>query len=392
MNFELMKNFMDRLAETHAPGNSISVYKDNKEVFSYQAGYSDLENKIPMTADKMFNIYSCSKVTTVTAALQLYERGFFLLDDPLYEYIPEFRETTIRRPDGELVKAQNTITLRNLFTMTSGFTYDSGTDSFKKAREATGGKMDTVTVAKYMAADPLSFEPGTRWQYSLSHDVLAAVVSVISGKKFRDYVKENIWEPLDMKDSVYHNAEVRHKMAQQYIFNTYTEEELVNLQTHSRSGVRGKIENMGLDNPFEYGIEYDNGGGGITSTVSDYAKLASALANWGVGPNGERILSAGTVDLLRQNQLSGQALEDLNWQQLRGYGYGLGVRTMIDKARSGSTGALKEFGWGGAAGATILCDADNNVSFFFAQHMFNPDETYYQPRLRNVFYACLEEM
>ena len=118
MNFEPMKEFMDRLAKTHAPGNSISIYKDNKEVFSYQAGYADSENRIPMTADKMFNIYSCSKVATVTAALQLYEKGLFLLDDPLYEYIPEYREMNIQGPDGELVKANNIITLRNLFTMT----------------------------------------------------------------------------------------------------------------------------------------------------------------------------------------------------------------------------------------------------------------------------------
>lgn len=390
MNFELMKNFMDRLAETHAPGNSISVYKDNKEVFSYQTGYADLENKIPMTADKLFNIYSCSKVTTVAAALHLYERGFFLLDDPVYEFIPEFKEMTIRRADGELVKAQNPITIRNLFTMTSGLTYNTATDAFKKARELTDGKMDTVTVAKCIAADPLSFEPGTRWQYSLSHDVLVAVVEVISGKKFRDYVKENFWEPLGMNDSFYHNEKVQDRMAQQYIFNTYTDEELVNLQTHSRSGVKGKIENIGLDNGFIFGSEYDSGGAGITTSVGDYAKFCSALANFGVGPNGERILSAGTVDLLRTNQICGQPLADLNWQQLKGYGYGLGVRTLIDKAASGSTGALKEFGWGGAAGATVLCDADNNVSLFFAQHMMNPDETYYQPRLRNVLYACLD--
>jgi len=230
MNFGPMKDFMDRLAKTHAPGNSISVYKDNKEVFSYQAGYADLENRIPMTEDKMFNIYSCSKVATVVAALQLYEKGLFLLDDPLYEYIPEYREMTIQGPDGQLTKANNIITLRNLFTMTSGLTYSSGTASFDKAREATNGKMDTVTVAKYIAQDPLSFEPGTRWQYSLSHDVLAAVVSVISGKKFRDYMKENIWEPLDMKSPVYHNDAVHDKMAELYAFGLCSEEELVELQ------------------------------------------------------------------------------------------------------------------------------------------------------------------
>ena len=389
MDFKYMKDFMDRLAVTHAPGNSISVYKDNKEIFSYQAGYADLENKIPMTEDKMFNIYSCSKVTTVVAALQLYERGLFLLDDFLYDYIPEFKDMTIQRPDGEIVKANNPITLRNLFTMTSGLTYNSSTASFDEAREVTGGKMDTITVAKHIAKDPLSFEPGTRWQYSLSHDVLAAVVAVISGKTFRDYVRENIWEPLDMKSPVYHNENVQDKMAELYAFGLCSEEELVELQIQGRGNTRGKIDNLGKRNVFVFGSEYDSGGAGITTTVGDYAKFCSALANFGVGPNGERILAPGTVDLLRTNQLCGQPLADLNWQQLRGYGYGLGVRTLVDKAASGSTGSLKEFGWGGAAGATVLCDAELGVSFFFAQHMMNPDEVYYQPRLRNVLYTCL---
>ncbi len=391
MNFEYLKNFMDNLTKTHAPGNSISVYKDNQEIFSYQAGYADLENHVPMTEDKMFNIYSCSKVTTVVAALQLYEKALFLLDDPLYEYIPEYREMTIQGPDGQLVKANNPITLRHLFTMTSGLTYGSNTPGFDLAKQLTQGKMDTVTVARCIAKDPLSFEPGTHWQYSFSHDVLAAVVSVISGKPFRDYVRENIWEPLDMKSPVYHNESVLDKMSVLYAFGGLcSADELVELQINGRGNTRGRIDNLGKANCFVYGPEYDSGGAGITTTVGDYAKFCSALANFGVGPNGQRILAPGTIDLLRTNQLCGQPLADLNWQQLRGYGYGLGVRTLVNKAAAGTTGSLKEFGWGGAAGATVLCDADLGVSFFFAQHMMNPDEVYYQPRLRNVFYTCLE--
>ena len=115
------------------------------------------------------------------------------------------------------------------------------------------------------------------------------------------------------------------------------------------------------------------------------------MANGGVGPNGERILSAGTIELLRANQLGPVQLEDYNWPQLAGYGYGLGVRTMMDRARSGSNGSVGEFGWGGAAGANVLVDPDRHVSLFFAQHMLNPHEEHYQPRLRNVLYACLQD-
>ena len=119
-------------------------------------------------------------------------------------------------------------------------------------------------------------------------------------------------------------------------------------------------------------------------------RFCSALANFGVGPTGERILTPETIELLRTNQLSGQPAADLNWQQLRGYGYGLGVRTLMNKELAETTATLKEFGWGGAAGATVLCDADRGLSYFFAQHMMNPDEVYYQPKLRNIFYTCIE--
>ena len=123
MNFDLMKNFMNSLTSWRIPGNCISICKDGKEIFTYQSGYSDYENKVPMTSDGLFNIYSCSKVLTVCAALQLYEKGLFLLDDPLYDFIPEYKTMYVQR-DGETKKAENTITLRHLFTMTSGINYN----------------------------------------------------------------------------------------------------------------------------------------------------------------------------------------------------------------------------------------------------------------------------
>lgn len=389
MNFEPMKNFMDRLVEWRVPGNSISICVDGKEVFSYQSGYADVEKQIPMREDHLFNIYSCSKVATVVAAMQLYEKGYFLLDDPLYEYIPEYREMYVKRNE-ELVKAKNPITLRHLFTMTSGLSYKKKRAVFDEAAEMTDGKMDTLTVVKCLDKDHLKFEPGEKWLYSLSHDVLAAVVEVISGKKFRDYMTENVWEPLGMTETTYHNDSVRGKMAEQYRYEETAETDLVKLQALGHTTNNGRVVNVGKDNEFVFGTEYDSGGAGITTSVRDYTKFVSALAGGGKGATGEQIISKGTLDLIRQNQLSEELLKYLNWKQLKGYGYGLGVRTLMDKAVSGSNGSLQEFGWGGAAGATVLVDMDRNVSLFYAQHMLNPNEGYYQPRLRNVFYSCLD--
>ena len=93
--------------------------------------------------------------------------------------------------------------------------------------------------------------------------------------------------------------------------------------------------------------------------------------------------------MLKENQLNEHQIKYFNWPQLRGYGYGLGVRTMIDRVKAGSNGSIGEFGWGGAAGATVLIDTDLNLSMFYTHHMLNPQEEYYQPRLRNVLYSCL---
>ena len=388
MDFTVMKEFMDHLTSWRMPGNSVRVYKDNELVFNYSSGYANVEQGIKMQGDELMHIYSCSKVMTVVAALQLYEQGKFLLTDPLGNCIPEYKKMYVRR-GGEVVEAQNLLRMRHLFTMTAGFDYNMNTAAHKKARELTNGKMDTLTVAKCYASEPLHFEPGESWSYSLCHDVLAAAVEAISGMKFRDYVKKNILDPLGMNNTFYHTTpEIESRMAELYEFDDGDNSDLVAKQMKSHDG-SGTWKNVTKKNPFIFGDEYESGGAGVTTSVGDYALFAAALANGGTGINGERILCPETVELLRTNQLEPKHMGNFNWRQLEGYGYGLGVRTMIDKAKSGFLGKYSEFGWGGAAGATILVDPDEHVAMFYAHHMLNPFEEYYQVRLRNVLYTSL---
>lgn len=386
MDFDLLKNFMDSLTSSIIPGNSVVVYHKNEEVFRYSSGFSDVEKQIKMTGNELLNIYSCSKVATVVAALQLYEKGLFLLDDPLYEYISEFKEMYIKDSDGIIKKANNPITLRHLFTHTAGFTYN-----FDKKHVETlmddKKDMSTISVAKAMAKDTLIFEPGTSWSYSFAHDVLGAVIEVVSGVRLSEYVKENIFSPLGVYDVFYHRTpEIYSKMAQQYRYDVPSDTgDIVKLQADSvKDG--GKVINVGKEMMYEFSDAYDSGGAGIVTSVDSYAKFANALA---MGDN--RILTKGTIELLRTNQLDDRQINNFNWPQLKGYGYGLGVRTMIDRAKSGSNGAIGEFGWGGAAGANVLVDPDNEFSCFYAHHMLNPLENYYQPRLRNALYSCLKQ-
>lgn len=390
MDFTKLKEFMEHLTDWRIPGNSIVVYHKGSEVFRHSSGFSDIENKIKMTGDELINIYSCSKVATVVAALQLYERGKFLLDDPVYNYIEDFRDMYIEE-DGRLRKAEKPITMRHLFTHTSGMSYNVLSDSIKEAQKATNRKMPTVELARAIAKEPLLFEPGERWNYSLSHDVLAAVVEVISGTRFADYVRKNIFEPIGADDVYYHiNEDIAARMAEQYThkIGKADDMDIVGLQISSNDK-DGFLTNTGKDNTLVLGEEHDSGGAGIITSVPAYAKFANALASGGMAAGGERILANGTVELLRTNQLSPEQAANFNWSQLKGYGYGLGVRTMINRAAAGFNGISGEFGWGGAAGATILADADGEVAYFYAHHMLNPQEEYYQPRLRNVVYSCV---
>lgn len=379
MDFKRVKYFMeDVVAEGKAPSNAIIIYKDGKEVFRYACGYADVENNISLTGTEHFMIYSCSKIATVTAGLQLLERGKFVLSDPLYAYIPEFKEMYVKDKQGVITKAQNPITIGDLFSMTAGFTYNMNSEGFKRAGEVTGGRYDTVETIRCVASDPLIFEPGSHWGYSIGHDVLAAVISVISGEKFRDYMKQELFDPLGMTQTVYHPTQkIKENMAPQY---RYVED----------NGKGGHFVNHGLSNHLIPGEEYDSGGAGVITTLDDYIKLIAALANYGKGNNGERILSSNTVDLMRTSRLTQAQVQDFAWKRFQGYGYGLGVRTHMNRALSGVNCSIGEFGWDGAAGALAMIDPEKNLAVFYAQHILEPRQEWYQPRLKNVLYSCLD--
>ena len=393
MNYDKLKNLMEYFVEeNYAPGNTIKVYLGKNKVFDYSCGYSDINKKIKMTGDEYFNLYSCSKISTVTAALQLVEKGIIMLNDPLYEYIPEYRDMYVKTSSGDIVKATKDIKVLNLFNMTAGLTYNVDTNGINKAREITQGKMDTDKVVRCIASDPLSFEPGEKFQYSLCHDVLAGLVSIVTGQKFRDYVKQNIFDPLEMYSSTYHlTSKVEKNMAAQYRFVTdssHAQLDIVSAQKYGNDK-NGTFVDVGIKNGHVLGDEYDSGGAGIISDVADYVKLAAALANYGQGLTGERILSPSTVDLMRTNTLDEKQIKTFNWKQLEGYGYGLGVRTMTDRVKGSSLSNIGEFGWGGAAGASVYIDPQIGLAAVYAKHTLNPREEYYQPRIRNVLYSCL---
>ncbi len=395
MNFQKLSDLMDRMVQGRTPGCAVLIYKDGKEVFRKAAGLSSIEANTPMTGKELLNLYSCSKIATVSAALTLLEEGRFHLNDPLYDYIPEFKDMKVYRFAGGVIPAKEPIRIRNLFNMTAGFDYNGSNPAFQEASEATGGQCPTLETVRRMAKQPLQFEPGTWWKYSYCHDVLGAFVEVVSGMKFRDYVKKAIFEPLGMDDSYYHlTPEIESRMAEQYQFVTAqaaANMDLVEALQLTDSG-DGYFVNVGKENNMVLGPEFDSGGAGLISTLDDYMKLLAALTNFGKGLNGNRILSSQTVKLMKTNSLSPELLKGFElWPQFRGYGYGLGVRTLIDPIQAGSLSPIGEFAWGGAAGSTAYMDTGHDLAAFFVQHTLNPREDYYMPRVRNAIYAGLDD-
>ncbi|MCJ8014605.1 beta-lactamase family protein [Paenibacillus sp. KQZ6P-2] len=377
MDFKPLSQFIDRITSWRIPWAEVLVLYRNEEVFRYRSGYANLEESISIDDRRIIQLYSLTKILTCTAALQLVEKGAMLLNDPLSDYLPEYAEMTVKMtlPHGEVAfeRAKRPIKVRDLFTMTAGFSYDIKAPSIQEVVRHTNGRAPTREIAAAFAKEPLLFEPGTRWNYSLCHDVLAALVEVVDGRRFSAYVQDEITGPLGMRDTGFDlSDEERSRMAPQYEY----------------SDSLGKpIRKDGND--YRIGTEYESGGAGLLSTVSDYAMFLNALTNQGTSPDGVRLLAPESVELMRTDHLTEETRCHFSWAQLAGYGYGLGVRTHISRESSGSLSPLGEFGWSGAAGSLAIMDPSSQLTVMYAQHMLNNQEPYVHPRLRNIVYACL---
>lgn len=382
MNFQPLKDFLDYyLPLIGVPGSDTSIYRNHEEIFRYRSGFDNISMRTPVRGDAIYNIYSCTKVATAVAATQLIERGEIQAQDPLYAYIPEFKNLSVKIKDssGKVIgvkPAEKPILISHLLTMSSGISYDLSMPSILKVVEKTAGAAPTQDVCRAIAETPLEFEPGSEYLYSLSLDVMGAVIEVVTGLKLRDYMKENIFDPLGMKDTSFHYDPVKlSRMAShyQYVYAT------------------GKAKEISVtDVPYRFGSEFDSGGAGLVSTVDDYVLLADALACGGVGKSGERILSRFGVDLMRANTFDAHKLAKFSTGFSAGYGYGYGVRVCLDPHPHGNVAPKGEFGWDGAKLCYMTSSPETGISVFHAEHMGGVHALVI-PRLRNLIYSCIGE-
>lgn len=394
MNFDKLRAVLDGIHETrNTPSVDCMVYLDHKPIFRYFRGYRHVEEKREIDGRDLYITFSVTKVVTAVAVLQLVERGLLSLSDEVAKYLPEFAEMKLsedaldleagervmigesfgetKRTEG-IRYAKNPITVKHLLTMTSGLDYNNNTDAI--LRSVAEGKTSTRDIVRAISESTLAFEPGERFLYGFSFDVLGAVVEVASGMRFGDYVKKYILDPCGMKETSFHMPR--------------DEAGLSRMVHRYRRGGDGLIHQE-LDSVYEFGPDYDSGGAGLISTTEDFALFHDALACGGEAASGKRILSPESIDLMRTNCLSGVGLADFG-KERPGYGYGFGVRTHIDREISGQKSPLGEFGWSGAGGALSLMDPENRLSLTYFQQM----QSWGQPlhnSIRDALYEALWE-
>jgi CubicO group peptidase (beta-lactamase class C family) len=377
---------LDSFVQKGPAGCSLRIAQRGETLYEHCVGYADLETKKPLEPDTLFRIFSMSKLFTCTAALILFERGLYLLNDPLEAYLPEFKNPQVYRHTdrGSLYTspAARPIRVKDLFTMSSGLAYPDGSletgrqmeQALKElnAKAVVGEKVDIRTLAKALAAIPLAFDPGTHWLYSMSHDVLGAFVEVVSGKKFGQFMQEEIFDPLGLKDTFFRiPQEKKHRLSSAY--------------ERAQDGTLTKMND--LDANYQPDAILEMGGAGLISSLGDYSRFAQVLARGEL--NGVRLLSPGTVAMMATNHLSPQQLADYDWPYLEGFGYGLGVRVLMDKASSGSNSNIGEFGWNGFLGTIAVIDPKEQLTAVYMQQMTPSTEDYHMSRIRNVLFGAI---
>jgi len=272
------------------------------------------------------------------------------------------------------VPVKNKILIHDLMSMTAGLSYDVASEVIQEKKRETGNKAGTREMIAVIARMPLICEPGTRYSYALGHDVLAAVIEVVSGMTFGQYLKKYIFDPLAITEMYFHVPESeKRRLSAQYMKDMTTGV----ISPHS-----GMI--------FCLSDQYESGGAGLTCTVDAYSMVLDALANNGVGATGARLLKPESISTMSKNWLTDQQLEDFKKSGKVGYGYGLGVRTLIDGISSKSP--VGEFGWDGAAGAYALIDPINHISIFYTHEILGMIIAYSEihPTIRDLVYEALK--
>ena len=370
------------------PGATTLVARHGKVAFCETMGYGDLEEKKPLAQDSILRFYSMSKPITAAAVMMLYEQGLFQLDDPLYEYIPSFRNMQVYcSGSGDSMTtepATTPITIHHLLTHTSGLTYgvenEGGVPGLYAEKRTDFYPNDGLlaSVVDRLAEIPLEFEPGSRWEYSVSFDVLGRLVEVISGKPLDVFLKDQIFNPLRMEDTGFFVSESKQGRFVS-LYQCTPQDRLVLMESAAGSPLTGPVETL-------------SGGGGLVSTLKDYFRFTEMLRNRGT-LEGHRLLGRKSVELMTMNHLPGD-LADMGQPTFcettyEGIGFGLGMSVVVDPAKAKILGTPGEYAWGGYASTAFWVDPTEDMTVIFLTQLIPSSAYPIRRELRVLAYQAL---
>jgi CubicO group peptidase (beta-lactamase class C family) len=362
------------------PGAVLLIVRNGKVAYYEALGALDPEKKTPMRKDAIFRIYSMSKPITSTVAMMLVEQGRLALVDPVAKYLPEFKDVQVgeEKPDKtlELVPPRRAMTIQDLMRHTSGLTYGFfGEGAVKKAYLAANlneGDPSTAEFVARLAKLPLVYHPGTTWDYSQATDVLGRVIEVVTGKPLLAAFREMLLDPLGMSDTSFYATDPA-KYAR-------IAEPFANDRTIGAGAL--------INDPREV-RKYESGGGGLLSTVDDYARFLAMLANGGE-LDGKRYLSPKTVAYMTSDHM-GDVIKRGPYDLVGpGYKFGLGFAVRTEAGVSGLAGSPGDYTWGGAGGTYFWVDPKEKM--FVIYMMQSPGKRVpFRIMLRDMVYAAMIE-
>ena len=374
--------FQEYADEGRMAGAVGMVIRHGRVVYEDAWGMRDVAARDRLETDDIFRIYSMTKPVTSVAVMMLYEEGEFFLDDPVGRYLPELANLPVAvldqasGPDSiPTVRANRPMTIRDLLRHTSGLTYGIFSNTAVDQAYREGGVNGAATLADMVAAlgeIPLMFQPGTRWNYSVSTDVLGRLVEVVSGKSFDVFLQERIFQPLRMSDTGFHVPTSKHAR-------------LSRIYGHGGTGTQRTLQ-LGDTLGFVSQPTNFSGGGGLVSTAQDYARFAQMLLNGGE-LDGARILSPTTIDLMTTDHLHDDGASFL----ADGWGFGLGFTVKNQAAADGLPDSAGTYYWFGVAGTSFWIDpAQDLIGIFMIQINPNRDVNFRDQFKRLVYQAVVE--
>ncbi len=383
----IRETIADAIADGQTAGANLLVLQDGEEVFYDEQGYADREAKVPIRRDTIFRLYSMSKPVTAVAAMQLMERGQLDFSQQVAEFLPGFANATVEK-DGKILPSAVQPTVLQLLNMTAGLTYGDDVSISGKMVSAlieeavqklhTDDALTTVELCNRLGQLPLAFEPDSSWRYGLSADVLGAVIECVSGVRFGEFLRVNLFDPLGMTDTDFWvPEEKRARLARTY-------------ETVGKGEMRLYTgDNLAISNDMERPPAYEAGGAGLVSTIDDYAHFAQMLMNRG-SYGGEQILAPRTVDYLIGGELTHFQQDAFRrWVGLEGFSYSHLLRVMRHPGSAATLSSEGEYGWDGWLGCYIGNFPKDRLTVLLMQQKKDAGTTTMTRKVQNIIQSGL---